>query len=226
MLGAQAVALRGDVVTRLAKVSPAKRSLLDPASIAPPVPELPSLDSHQNALARQLGAEWGEQSDRDGMAGFPLLDAGNWRRVRFRGVPTFTAFTYGEDHHAITSAFTVPVQGEPSSRRCMAKFEARAIRELEALGGKRGKIREKSGRFQDQELLIHQADGELSMFFTTYRFSVAWAAYPGYEGGCVVYSTVILWGEEPKLAQKVRDRWVREGFERYVARTAELPERR
>ncbi len=223
LLGAQAVAARGDVVARWAKVGSSKQNYLEPAPLAP---ELPGLDSHKSALERQLGADWGEQSDRDGLAGFPLIDAGNWRRVRYHGVPTFTAFSYGNDHHAITAAFTVPVEGEPSSRRCMAKFEARAIREFEALGGKRGTIRETSGRFRDQDLLIHAADGELSMFFTTYRFSVAWAAYPGYEGGCIVYSAGVLWGDDPKLAQRVRDRWVREGFERYVPRTVELPVRR
>lgn len=188
-------------------------------------PELPELDSHRAALERQLLADWGQQSDRDGQAAFPLVDSKNWRRVRFRGVPTFTAFTYGSDHNAITSAFAVPVQGEPSSRKCMALFEARAMQELDVLGGKRGRIREKNGRWNEQELLIHAADGELDLFFKTYRFSVAWAAYPGYSNGCIVYSTVVLWGDEPKLAKKVRDRWVREGFERYVARTPELPYR-
>lgn len=107
----------------------------------------------------------------------------------------------------------------------MAMFEARAIQELDAFGGKRTKIREKNGTWREQELLIHAADGELDVFFKTYRFSVAWAAYPGYSNGCIVYSTVVLWGDEPKLAMKVRDRWVREGFERYVAHTAELPYR-
>lgn len=187
--------------------------------------ELPALDSHRTALERQLLAGWGEQSDRDGQAGFPLVDSGNWRRVRFRGVPTFTAFTYGSDHNAITSAFAVPVSGTPTSRKCMALFEARANEEFDALGGRRGQISERKGRFRDEELLIHSADGQLEMLFTTYRFSVAWAAYPGYSNGCIVYSTVFLWGDEPKLARKVRDRWVREGFERYVARTPELPYR-
>jgi len=146
--------------------------------------------------------------------------------VRFRGVPHFAAFTYGQEHNLVSSAFVVKTEGKPTSRRCMALFESEAIREYATLGGRRSAIGERKTRWQGRELLVHTGDGELSILFSNYRFSVAWAAYPAYDDGCLVYATVVLWGDNPSLARKVRDRWVLEGFERYVATTSSVPERR
>jgi hypothetical protein len=195
------------------------------AAEKPAVP-LPALQDHETALLRQLAGPWGAQRDRDDQAQFPLVDSQNWRRVRFRGVPHFAAFTYGEDHNLVSSAFVVKTEGKPTSRRCMALFESEAIQEYATLGGRRSAISERKTRWRGRELLVHTGDGELSILFSNYRFSVAWAAYPAYDDGCLVYATVVLWGDNPGLAQKVRDRWAIEGFERYVATTSSVPERR
>jgi hypothetical protein len=193
---------------------------------APAEKALPELLDHQTALLRQLGGSWGAQPDRDQQATFPLLDSGNWRRVRFRGVPHFAGFSYGPDHALVTSAFVVKTKGKPTSRRCMAMFESEAIREYENLGGRRSAIVERRTKWHGQDLLVHAGDGDINVLFSNYRFSVAWAAYPAYQDGCIIYGTVVLWGDHPGLAQKVRDRWAKEGFQRYVALTKAVPDRR
>jgi hypothetical protein len=193
-------------------------------SSARPV-DLPDLADHESALLRQLAGPWGSGRDRDNQAAFPLVDTPHWKRVRFRGVPHFAGFTYGPDHDLVTSAFVVRTQDKPTSRKCLALFEAEAMREYDSLGGRHSAILERRGKWKGQELVVHTGDGELSILFTNYRFSVAWAAFPAYSDGCLVYATVVFWGDHPNLAQKVRDRWAREGFLRYEALTSKAPSR-
>jgi len=58
-------------------------------------------------------------------------------------------------------------------------------------------------------------------------FAVAWAAYPAYTDGCLVFGLAIPWVEgERELAEQVRERWVTEGLRRIKPRTKTLPVRK
>lgn len=190
-----------------------------------PVPErfLGPPRNHREALERQLSADWGHQVDRDQQAAFPLADAKNWKRVRFGGVEHFTGFNYGSQKSILTSAFSWRTTRPSTSKSCLELFEAQALEQLDAYPSRRSRILESRSRWREQVLVVHSADGELNFFLTKYRFSAAWTAFPAYKDGCIVYATIVLWGDEPALARRVRDRWVTEGFPLFIPGTEFVP---
>jgi hypothetical protein len=68
---------------------------------------------------------------------------------------------------------------------------------------------------------VHAVDGEFSAAFSTTAFSAAWAAYPAYSDGCLIYAVAVPWRDHPQLAKQVRDRFVAEGFVQVDPKTAE-----
>ena len=184
--------------------------------------------THREALERQLEGKFDRRSDKDGQVRLPLADAKHWKRVRFLGVDHLTGFQYGSDHHVVTSAFVVktPPGEKPTSRMCMASFEEDGLAKFKRHKGKLGQLFESEGRWKKQPLVAHQADGKLTVFFSRYEFSAAWVAYPAYEDGCLVVATVVLWDDEPELAQQVRDRWLREAIPMVQMKTRVVPYRK
>lgn len=184
--------------------------------------------SHREALERQLEGKFDRRSDKDGQVRLPLADAKHWKRVRFLGVDHLTGFQYGSDHDVVTSAFVVktPPGEKPTSRACMASFEQDGLAKFKRHKGKLGQLFESEGRWKKQPLVAHQADGKLTVFFSRYEFSAAWVAYPAYEDGCLVVATVVLWDDEPELAQQVRDRWLREAIPMVQMKTRVVPYRK
>jgi hypothetical protein len=79
--------------------------------------------------------------------------------------------------------------------------------------------------WNDKPLLIRWLDGRVSFAFSTRSFSAAYAAYPAYPDACIVYALAVPWETRPELAQRVRDRWVQEGFTRLRALTSVKPSR-
>lgn len=190
--------------------------------IDPPTPPA----SHEEALARQLNAKWGSQVDRDHQAKFPLADSKHWERVHYSAFEHLTAFRYGEERDVLVTAFTVRTPGTPTSEACLREFEQAALPRLEPFSVRWSDARTVAQNWQRKPIAVHQADGQIQILFTRYRFSAAWTAYPAYRDGCLVYSTVVLWDGGQEIAKRVRDRWVEEGFKRFAPRTTELPERK
>lgn len=186
---------------------------------------LPSVETHESALRRQLLADWGWRNDKDDQVHVPLIDWRNWKRIRVWTLDHLTAFKYTDDNHLLTAAFTVETPGivRPTSRQCMEAFESKALAELEQRRVRRTPVLEGEGSWRGEPILVHVADGSGRFFFKTYEFSTAWAAYPAYREGCLIYATVVLWDGEPDLARRVRDRWVREGFRAMNVRTTSIP---
>ncbi len=184
--------------------------------------------THQEALLHQLDARWARRSDRDRAVDLPLPDHRHWKRVRFFGVEHFTGFTYGDDRHVVTSAFVVKTRpGElPTTRLCMERFEQDALPKFKRHRGRFTPIVESTGAWRDQPLAIHQSEGRLTVLFSSYEFSAAWAAYPAYSDGCLIYAAVVFWEDEKELAQRVLAQWIVKGFGGVGARTPTAPARK
>ena len=105
----------------------------------------------------------------------------------------------------------------------MEHFEAKALVKARAYNVSYTSPVEHVRRWKRRPLIIHATDGELSFLFSRYEFSAAWAAYPAYENGCLVYGVVVQWEGQPDLARQVRDRWVAEGFTGIRTLTKTLP---
>jgi hypothetical protein len=199
-----------------------------PASVTKNEPGGDADDPHRAALERMLGEPWGSRNDRDDQVVAPLPDATKWRRIRYYGFDHLAGFRYGKTYHAVGA---VAVQNMPAgtpvrSETCLAEFEAWARPQLKGLDVRFEPFRTKLARWRDQTLVIQSMDGFVSWGISSTEFSAAWAAYPAYKDACIIYAVAVAWRDSKELAQKVRDRYVEEGFANLQALTEEKAFRR
>jgi hypothetical protein len=182
-------------------------------------------DPHGAALERLLAAPWGARNDKGDQLWAPTPDWGNWTRVRYFGFQHFTGFRYGDDHHMLAVVFVQDVpEGTPmKSETCMRRFESWGFPQTQGLDVKFGTFVPHFSKWRKEPLEIHAVDGHLNFAFTSADFSAAWAAYPAYPNACLIYAVAVPWREHRDLAQKLRDRFVNEGFPMMTPRTAERP---
>src|SRR6478736_193171 len=199
-----------------------------PATVTVKEPGGDSSDPHAAALERLSTAPWGTRDDRDGQVNVPLPDSDTWKRVRYFGVEHFVGFRYGDDHHAMVIAFTRPLPAgtQMKSDTCMRNFEAWGLPQTHPFDVKFGPFETSLGKWQGKILESRAVDGRVNLGFTTSEFSGAWAAYPAYADGCLVVAVAVPWREHKDLAQKLRDRWVSEGFALAVVASDARPERK
>ncbi len=179
-------------------------------------------------MKRQLEQPWGRRDDKDAQLWAPLPDAGGWKRVRLWGVEHFTAFEYGSGHHALAVAFVQDAApGETlTSRECMKRFEAWAWPQARSFDVKLTDQAEQRATWQGKPLLIRTATGTAPFGLGSITCAGAWAAYPAYSDGCLVYAIAVPWRDQRELAIAVRDRFVREGLTRLQPRTPTRPYRK
>lgn len=194
-----------------------------PESITIQEPGGDAADPEGAALLRQVNEAWGLASDKDDQLLLPLPDAAHWKRVRYWGLEHFVGFRYGDEHRVLTVGFVqeVPTGTPVTSETCMRRFEAWGRPHTKPFDVKFGPFAVHHQRFRDQKLEVHAVDGEFSAGFSTTAFSAAWAAYPAYRDGCLIYAVAVPWRDHPDLARQVRDRWINEGFTRIEPKTTE-----
>lgn len=194
-----------------------------PASVTRNEPGGDADDPHRAALERMLAEPWGTRKDRDDQVVAPLTDAPKWRRIRYYGFNHLTGFRYGKAYHAVGA---IAVQDLPAgtpvrSETCLAEFESWARPQLKGFDVRFEPFRTKLARWRDQPLVIQSMDGWVSWGLSSTEFSAAWAAYPAYKDACLIYAIAVAWRDSKDLAQKVRDRYVAEGFPSLEALTEE-----
>jgi hypothetical protein len=187
-----------------------------------------SLDPHAAALDRLTNAAWGTRSDKDDQLFVPLPDSENWKRVRYFGVEHYVGFRYGDDHHAMVIAFTqaLPAGTVMKSDTCMRHFEAWGLPQTHPFDVKFSPFDTHLGKWKGQILESRSVDGRVNLGFTASDFSGAWAAYPAYPDGCLVMAVAVPWRDHKELAQKLRDRWINEGFPLMGVASNVRPERK
>lgn len=185
-------------------------------------------DPHRAALERLLEQPWGWRSDKDDQVHAPLPDWEHWKRVRYWGIQHFAGWRYGDDHHAVTILVVqeLPSGAKRDSETCLERFEAWARPRVNAYDVKLGPISVHHGKWRGEALVVKEMDGHVDAGFGRKRWSAAWTAYPAYPNACLVYAVAVQWGEHEAQARAVRDRWVREAFERMEPLTKERPYRR
>jgi hypothetical protein len=175
-----------------------------------------------------LSKGWGRQTDRDNQLQVPLPDARRWKRVRFSLIEHFVGFRVGKgpDAFAVVLAEPTPV-GEPTtSASCLRRAEQAARPVLAAFDVQMGDITRREIEWKHQRVLVHETSGAVDYGFGPRSFAVAWAAYPAYADGCLVFGLAIPWDGERELAEQVRERWITEGLRRMKPLTEQLPSRK
>lgn len=210
-----------------AVVAPAPAPAPTPASITPKEPGGDAPDPHEAALDRLLTAPWGFRDDKADQLHVPMPDSDNWKRVRYFGVEHYVGFRYGDEHHAMLIAFVqdLPADTPMKSDTCMRHFEAWGLPQTHAFDVKFSPFESHLGRWQGQSLESRSVDGKVNLGFTAAEFSGAWAAYPAYGDACLVLAVAVPWRDHPELAQKLRDRFVSEGFSQLAAASKLKPAR-
>jgi len=192
-----------------------------PESVSVKEPGGDAANPEEAALLRQIDEAWGQRDDKDAQLLLPLPDAEHWKRVRYWGVEHFVGFRYGNEHRVLAIGFVqeVPAGTPVTSDTCMRRFEAWGRPQTKPFDVKFGPFQVHHQRWRDQRLEVHAVDGEFSAAFSTTQFSAAWAAYPAYTDGCLIYAMAVPWREHADLAKQVRDRWVNEAFAQVDAKT-------
>ncbi len=199
-----------------------------PATVTVQEPGGDAADPHSAALERLATAPWGLRNDKDDQVNIPLPDAENWKRVRYFGVEHFVGFRYGDDHHAMAIGFVqdLPPGTTMKSDTCMRAFEAWGLPQTHPFDVKFSPFESHLAKWQGQILESRSVDGKVNLGFTASEFSGAWAAYPAYKDACLVLAIAVPWRDHKELADKLRDRWVNEGFPLLAVSTTEKPARK
>src|SRR5262245_57018221 len=185
-----------------------------PASVTKNEPGGDADDPHRAALERMLAEPWGSRNDKDDQVVAPLPDAPKWRRIRYWGFDHLAGFRYGKTYHAVGAIAVqdVPPGTPVRSETCLAAFESWARPQMQGLDVRFEPFQTTLARWRDQPLVIQAMDGWVSWGISSTEFSAAWAAYPAYKDACLIYAVAVAWRDSKDLAQKVRDRYVAEGF--------------
>jgi hypothetical protein len=202
---------------------------------APPSPKSVTLenpggdadDPQAAALKRQLEMPWRWAMDKDGQVNVPMVDADNYKRVRYWAIDHFTGFRYGDDYHVMNVVLVqdIPEGAVMDSRQCMSQAEKWGRPQLKNFEVKLGNPEVHESQWRGQPIVVKSLDGYLDFGFERRKFSAAWAAYPAYPDACLVFGVAVPWGKHPELAAQVRDRWVKEAVPRIQARTKTKPHR-
>ncbi len=184
-------------------------------------------DPHARALRRLLTHSWGKSPDRDEQLFVPLTDTGRWKRVRYWLLDHFTGFKYGDDLDALNVVFVQALERERRAtvEDCMEQIEDWAFPHAAPFGLEMSEVSALYRPWKDSEVLIHTAEAYIDYGFGAGDFALAWAAYPAYPETCTVYALAIPVRGQRRLALKVRERFVEEGFSRLEPRTIERPYR-
>ncbi|HEX4335452.1 MAG TPA: hypothetical protein VH062_06030 [Polyangiaceae bacterium] len=169
-------------------------------------------DPHQAALQRQLDERWGFQEDKDGQLRIPLVDWRNWERVRYWVLDHFVGFKYGNDYHVLNAVFLddLPEGAHVDSKTCMMRAEKWTYPQLKSFEVKLSDPHFSEVKWQGHSVMVKSVDGYVDLGFERRRFSAAYAAYDAYPDACLVFGVAVPWRDQQELAQKVRDRWIKE----------------
>lgn len=182
-------------------------------------------DPNVAALERLLNEPWGPRADKKNTVAVALPDSKMWKRVRFRLVPAYVGFRYGNNHHAL-GAFVVrdAPKGEPvTSDSCMHDFEGWGRDFLRMIGGQSTDPTIARTRWKDSFITVRTREGSAPWLFETKRYAGAYAAYVLEGSRCGIVAYAVSMARDPDLARRVRDRMAREAFEQLDIRAALAP---
>jgi hypothetical protein len=198
-----------------------------PATVTVQQPGGDAADPQAAALQRLLAEPRGQRGDKDQQLNVALPDPDNWKRVRYRGVDNFLGFRYGKEHYGMVVVFVQESEEEqPSSEECLRRFENWGRPLARPFDVEFQPFHPSYQRFRERPVIALSVDGELSFAFSRPKFSAAWAAYSIYPHACLISAVAVPWRENSELAQKVRDRFVAEGFRQLQPLTDVRPTRK
>lgn len=188
-----------------------------PESVTRKEPGGDAFDVHTAALQRLREEGWGWRNDRNDVFHFPLSDWGNWRRVRFWGLPTFVAFRYGDAHRAVSAMFVrrLPPDAPADLNLCFDRMEqwAKPIAESFETTYTKGEVSYVSWKSKD-DVMVMKIDADVKALFSTKTYLAVVGVTFGWPQVCLAYGYAFRVQGNRELAESVRSRYAREAFSR------------
>jgi hypothetical protein len=188
---------------------------------------------HAEAVARLATAPWTTRLDKRRTISFPLPDGDRWTHVKFWGVTTLAGWRYGDDHHAVSAAFTFEsTKSKATVDSCARRFLAWGARYAKAFDLEISKPRVDAAAWlgsasgdagQGNEVRIYVLDAERRSVFGARVYRSAFAVYPAWSDACLVVGVSVPEDEAGENAAVVRDKIVRDAFPGLVAKPGKGP---
>jgi hypothetical protein len=133
--------------------------------------------------------------------------------VRYWVFDHFVGFKYGKDYHVLNAVVIqdVPDGAPVDPQTCMQRLEKWSFPQFKNFEVKIEETEYTESRWRDHDIQVKVLDGYVDFGLERRRFSAAYAAYDAYPDACLGFGVAVPWRDQKELAQKVRDRWVREG---------------
>lgn len=175
-------------------------------------------DPERAALERLLAEPWGYRPDSWGTLRSPLPDPKTWSHVTIWGHPTRVSLEYGDDRYAVSTVWYQPSDGPSDAEACLDRFLAYAAGVAKRYAVKVGpheRIRTtQKVRGEDKPVVIELVEGAGETLLIHDEYVASVTSYSSWPGTCLVHGLAILSTHHRDLAEKIRDRWVREGAAR------------
>ncbi len=179
------------------------------------------------ALERVIAEPWLPRVDRRDSVLVSLPDGNNWKRVKFKLLPSWTGFRYGDKHHALSSLYLRPSPAEPgqepTSEQCLIDFEKWGRGLASQFEAKITDADTTKIRWQGKDITVRSREGSATVvFYGTRSYAVTYAAYPVW-GSCMVLGYAFPMKESADAARRARDRFTREAFQKFVVKKKDKP---
>jgi hypothetical protein len=187
-----------------------------------------AVDPEKAALGRLEREVFGSRRDRTNVLLVRLPDARFWQRVTLWGFPTRTAFRYGDAHYGVVSIWYEPAKGPDDPASCLKRFVDAGRPSAEAFGVRANEVRTvqtlQQAGINAKPMVVELIDAEVIGGAGPKAYAGALAAYTSWPGTCLLQGFVVT-ATHKELAERVRERWVREAAPRLVwnARLKEAP---
>lgn len=194
-------------------------------------------ERHSAALEQLKVAPLRPKTDKQGSILVPLPDAEHWTRVRFLTLPSLVGFRYGKEHHAIVAGFVTHVEDNLAEGACNKSFEEWAMPFVEAfevelrhdpptafswtIPGTLPKAPKKIAIVD-----VDPVYAKTATVLSRESYHAAWAAYPAWDGACLVLGVAVPVRDDDTRAREVRDRFLRDVFPNITVLTTTEPKER
>lgn len=178
------------------------------------------------AIARLESQSWNGRGDRSATMLVPLTDAENWRRVKFWMFDPFTGFRFGDAHHAVAGVYLIDAPpGEFTSQTCLRAFERWVNPLLRGMEVDVSTPVDSSATWHGAAITIRKRDATLLWGPDKRRWAGVYGAFAHWPGTCAILAYAVAASDDVELAHRVRDRFAREAFTRFVPRSEDRPRR-
>jgi hypothetical protein len=189
-----------------------------PKSITRQNPGGDAPDPEQAALERLLSQPWGDRADRYRTLHLGLMDSPHWERVKFFAFPTRVAYRFGDEHIGVIALWYKRAEGKDDPESCIAAFAKDAMPTVETFNVQ---LLQSAVMHEHQEVrgerkvvAIKLVEGSMDSLLGSGDYVGAIAAYESWPGTCLLQGFAAKADKHHELAERVRDRWVREGASR------------